>query len=170
MVEQQIYQDQTKLEVEGKVFRIFSSSAPSRQISLQTQITKEIVFHISLLEQNSTSKGRVDENNGTRLDVGKDSGKYKIEAIWNNAVYARELMGYLPGLYYLVFWKDYLEKENTWKPASAVQHLRKLISLFYKNYSNKPTAISEAIDTVPPMAKPIIKPAAKPTALKPKQG
>ena len=44
------------------------------------------------------------------LDARNDNGVYKIEAIWNNTVYARELKsGYLLGLYYLVSWKGYLE-------------------------------------------------------------
>ena len=121
------------------------------------------VFHVSLLEQDTTRKGRVDED-ATELDAGDDEGgEYEVEAIRDSAVYARESAGHLPGLYYLVSWKGYLEEENTWEPYSAVQHLRKLISLFHKDHPDKPTAISEAIDTVPPIAKPIIKPAAKPT-------
>ena len=109
-----------------------------------------------------------------KLDTSEDSREYEVEAICDSAVYARELAGHLPGLYYLVSWKSYLKKENTWKPILAVQHLRKLISSFHKDHSNKPTAISKAINTAPPMARPIIKPAAKPTirlmALKQKQG
>ena len=122
---------------------------------------------MSLLEQDTTRKGRVDEN-ATELDAGEDSGEYKVEAIRNSAVYARESAGHLPGLYYLVSWKDYPEEENTWEPYSAVQHLKKLISSFHKDHPDKPTAISEAIDTAPPMARPTIKPAAKPTAPKQK--
>lgn len=38
------------------------------------------------------------ENNGN----GKE---YKVKAIHNNAVYAKELEDYLPGFYYLVFRK-----------------------------------------------------------------
>ena len=50
----------------------------------------------------------------TELDVNNEGGKYKVEAIWDSAVYTRELeSGHLPGLYYLVFWKGYLEEENT---------------------------------------------------------
>ena len=66
------------------------------------------------------------------FDAGdNESGEYKVEAIWDSAVYAREWKsGYLPGLYYLVSGKGYPEEENTWEPASAVQYLRKLISLF----------------------------------------
>ena len=98
-----------------------------------------------------------------------------MEAIFNSVVYARESKsGYLPDLYYLVFWKNYLEEENTWKPYLAVQYLKKLISLFYKDYPNKPTATSKTINTTLPMVRPIIKPTAKPTVrpmtLKQKQG
>ena len=49
------------------------------------------------------------------------SGKYEVETIWDSAVYAKESKsGYLPGLYYLVSWKKYPEKENTREPASVV--------------------------------------------------
>ena len=60
------------------------------------------VFHVSLLEQDTTRKGRVDED-VTELDAGDDEGgEYKVEAICDSAVYARESAGHLPGLYYLV--------------------------------------------------------------------
>ena len=99
----------------------------------------------------------------TELDVTKDNGEYGVEAIHNSAVYTRELTGYLLGLYYLVSWKGYPEEENTWESVLAVQHLRKLISLFYKNHPAKPIAIFEAIETASPMARPTIKLAAKST-------
>ena len=46
------------------------------------------VFYMSLLEQNSTKKGQVD--NETELGAGNDSGKYELEAIRDSAVYVRE--------------------------------------------------------------------------------
>ena len=74
---------------------------------------------MSLLEQDTTRKGRVHE--AEELDAGDDSGEYEVEAIRDSAVYARESeSGHLPGLYYLVSWKGYPEEENTWEPASAV--------------------------------------------------
>ena len=74
---------------------------------------------MSLLEQDTTRKGRVDDE--TELDAGNDSRKYEVEAIRDSTVYARESeSGHLPGLYYLVSWKGYPEEENTWEPASAV--------------------------------------------------
>ena len=41
--------------------------------------------------------------------------EYKIEAIYNSAVYPKKGDGHLPGLYYLIVWKGYLKKKNTWK-------------------------------------------------------
>ncbi len=90
------------------------------------------VFHVSLLEQDTTRKGRVNETT-SRLEFESDGdGKeYKIKTIRNSKVYAKELdSGQLLGLYYLVSWKGYLEKENTWEPALAMLHLCKLISTF----------------------------------------
>ena len=70
-----------------------------------------------------------------------------MEGICNSTVYARESeASHLPSFYYLVSWKDYLKDKNIWEFASAMQHLRKLVSTFYKNYFNKPTAISLPID------------------------
>ena len=72
------------------------------------------VFYISLLEQDTTRKGQIDENDTTELDAGNNkSGEYKVEIICNSAVYARESKSdYLPGLFYLIFWKGYLEEKN----------------------------------------------------------
>ena len=116
------------------------------------------VFHVLLLEQDTTRKKRVHEENAEELDAG-DKGEYEVKAIRDSAVYARESeSGHLPGLYYLVSWKGYPKEENTWEPASAVQHLRKLINSFHKDHFDKPTATFLTIDTAPPMARPIVKP------------
>ena len=67
---------------------------------------------MSLLEQDSTKKERVKKV--PELDAGNKSKKYKVEAIWDSAVYAEELeSGHLPELYYLIIWKGYLEEEKT---------------------------------------------------------
>ena len=39
------------------------------------------VFHLSLLEQDTTRTGRVHEENAEKLDAGDNSGKYEVEAI-----------------------------------------------------------------------------------------
>ena len=57
------------------------------------------VFHVSLLEQNTTRKGR--EFSVPEFELGDDK-EYEVEAIRDSAVYAKEADGHLPGLYYLV--------------------------------------------------------------------
>ena len=97
------------------------------------------------------------------FDASDDkSGKYEMETIPDSAVYVRESKsGYLLDLYYLVLWKRYPEEENTWESASAVQHLRKLISSFHKDHPDKPTATFLVIDTAPPMVRSTIRSTAK---------
>ena len=72
------------------------------------------VFHMLLLEQDITRKERVDKwVIELELEAG-NSNEYKVEAIWNRAVYANKLESVqLPGLYYLVVWKRYPKEENT---------------------------------------------------------
>ena len=122
------------------------------------------VFHVSLLEQYSTRNGRVDEATH-QLEFEGDGGdgeEYEVETICESAVYARESEGHLPDLYYLVSWKGYPEEENTWEPASAIQHLRRLVSTFHKEHPEKPTATSPPTDSAPPRARPTVKPTGKP--------
>ena len=72
------------------------------------------VFHVSLLEQDTTKKGQV---NDTQLNFEFEAGddkEYEVDGIRDSAVYARESAGQLPGLYYLVSWKGYPEEKNTW--------------------------------------------------------
>ena len=70
------------------------------------------VFHVSLLEQNITRKGRINKFSVPEFEPS-DNKKYKIEAIQDSAVYAKEADGHLSGLYYLVAWKDYSDEKNT---------------------------------------------------------
>ena len=105
--------------MEAKFFGPFQVFHPVRKQAYKLELSRKWkihdIFHVSLLEQNTTKKERVDENNATKLNAGRNKGgEYKVEAIYDSAVYARELeSGYLPRLYYLVSWKSYLEKENT---------------------------------------------------------
>ena len=70
---------------------------------------------MSLLEQDIIKKKRVDEKS-LQLEF-EDNGKgeeYVFEAICNSAVYEKESgSGQLPGLYYLISWKGFLEEKNT---------------------------------------------------------
>ena len=96
-----------------------------------------------------------------------NSEEYKLEVIWDSAVYASKLeLIQLPGLYYLVAWKEYPKEGNTWEPSFAVQHLKKLINFFYKDYLEKPTATFPPINSTPPMARPTF----RSTFLKRKRG
>ena len=69
---------------------------------------------MSLLEQDITRKGQIDEY-VTKWDVGNNnSNEYKVEVIYNSAIYAKgSKLGYLPRFYYLIFWKNYLKEKNT---------------------------------------------------------
>ena len=50
-----------------------------------------------------------------------DSGEYKMEAIWESAIYTKESESdHLLGLYYLVASNRYPEEKNIWEPTSAV--------------------------------------------------
>ena len=57
---------------------------------------------MSLLEQDTTKKGR--EFSVPEFEPGDDK-EYKIEAIQDSAVYAKEANRHLPRLYYLIAWK-----------------------------------------------------------------
>ena len=153
-------------KLEAKFFGPFRMLHPVGKQAYKPELLKKWrihdVFHVSLLEQDTTRKGRVDDEN-VELDAGDENGEYEVEAIQDSKVYARgSESGHLLGLYYLVSWKEYPEEENTWEPVSAVQHLKKLISSFYKNHPDKSTATSPAIDTTLPMARPTAKPAEPP--------
>ena len=160
MVEQQIYQNQCNRKLETKFFKSFRVLHPVGSQAYKLELAKRWrihdVFHVSLLEQDITRKGQVDEKIAKQLEFEADSNneEYEIEGIRDSAIYARESeAGYLPGLYYLLSWKSYPEDERTWEPASAVQQLRKLISTFHKDYPNKPTRTSPPINLAPQMAK-----------------
>ncbi len=58
------------------------------------------VFHMSLLEQDTTKKGQVETF--IELDEG-NSEEYEVETIFDSEVYAKKSdSGQLPGLYYLL--------------------------------------------------------------------
>ena len=108
--------------MEAKFFGPFQVLHPIGKQAYKLELFKNWriynVFHVSLLEQNITKKGR--ELSVPKFEPGNNK-EYKMEAIWDSAVYVRESeSGHLPDLYYLVSWKGYLEEENTWEPALAV--------------------------------------------------
>lgn len=89
-----------------------------------------------------------------KINVSKNE-KYELIAIQASEIYIRQSKDHLPsGLYYLVLEKSYLEEKKIQELISAIQHLRKLIIIFHKDYSAKPTAKSQLINTVPSMTSP----------------
>ena len=152
-------------KLEAKFFRLFRVLHPVGKQAYKLELSRKWkiydVSHVSLLEQDTTRKGQVDEEvRQIEFNTGDDeSGEYKVKAIWDSAGYARESKsGPLLGLYYLVSWKRYPKEENIWEPASVIQHLKKLISSFHKEHLDKPTATSPAINTAPPIARLIVMP------------
>ena len=123
------------------------------------------VFHVSLLELNTTKNGQV---NDMQLDFdfeADDNKEYEVDGIRDSAIYAKEsATGQLLLLYYMVLWKSYPEEENTWEPASRIQHLQKLVTAYHKDNPKKLTATSLPVDTAPPMARPTQNQLAGPTA------
>ena len=99
--------------------------------------------------------------------TGNDK-EYKVDSIWDSAVYAKEsATRQLPWLYYLISWKGYPEEENIWEPASAIQHLQRLVTAYHKDNPEKPIAIFDPVNTTLPMARPsaLPRPIAKPTTV-----
>ena len=72
------------------------------------------VFYMSLLEQNTNRKEQVNKRMTELESEAGNSKEYKVEALWESAVYASKLeLGQLSGLYYLVAWNNYPKEENT---------------------------------------------------------
>ena len=113
------------------------------------------VFYLLLLNQDTIRKKRI--NKLTEFDVDDDK-EYEVKAIYDSAVYVKEVDRHLPGLYYLVAYKSYPEEKNTWELFLAVIHLRKIVSTFHKDHLEKPTVKSLPLDSTPPMDRPTVKP------------
>ena len=151
-----------ELQIRSQVSSSFSSIILISKQAYKLELPKKWriynVFHISLLEQDITKKGQM---NDTQLNFeleANNNEEYKVKSIWDSAVYASpSATEQLLRLYYLVLWKDYLEKENIWEPTLAIQHFWKLTTIYYKDNPEKLTAISPPVDTALPMTKPTIK-------------
>ena len=93
-------------KLEAKFFGPFRVLHPVGKQAYKLELPKKWrihnVFHVSLLEQDTTRKEQVDKNvTKLEFDAG-DSKEYKMEAIRDSAVYTMELkLDHLPGLYYL---------------------------------------------------------------------
>ena len=112
-------------KLEPKFFRLFWVLNPVKKRVYKLKLLRNWriydVFHISPLEQDTTRKERLDEKL-TELDFEAGiSEEYKVEAIWDSAIYViKSESGHISWLYYLVAWKSYPKEENTWEPVLAV--------------------------------------------------
>ena len=89
--------------------------------------------------------------------------KYKVDSIWDSAVYTKESADQLLGLYYLIWWKSYSEEKNIWEPALAIQHFWRLVTTYHKDNPEKLIATSASVNMAPPMARPTTPLMARPT-------
>ena len=62
------------------------------------------IFHISLLKQDTTKKGQVNDMQ-LEFEAGKNK-EYKVDGIWNSVVHTKKSARQLSRLYYLISWKD----------------------------------------------------------------
>lgn len=62
------------------------------------------------------------DENVTQLKLKtNDNRKYEVGGIQDSTVYKKEFeAGHFPSFYYLILWKSYLKKENTWESASVI--------------------------------------------------
>ncbi len=129
------------------------------KLDLSTKWKIYDVFHVLLLEQDTIRKGQVDNKALPELEKdmefeARSNKKYKIEAIIDNVVYDQWANNnQMPGFYYFVLWKGYPKEKNIWEPLLAVIHLWKLMSIFYKEYPEKPIVTSPLLDSTLPMAR-----------------
>ena len=105
-------------KLESKFFGPFQVLHPVGKQAYKLKLWKRWriynVFHVSLLEQDTTRKERIDKQMTELEFEAGNSKEYKVKAIQDSAVYASKLeSGQLLCLYYLVAWKSYSEEENT---------------------------------------------------------
>ena len=90
-------------KLEGKFFGPFRMLHPVGKQAYKLELSRNWkihdIFHVSLLKQDTTRKGR--EFSVPKFEPGNNK-EYKVEAVQNSAVYAKKINGHLPKLYYLI--------------------------------------------------------------------
>ncbi len=149
-------------KLKNKYFRpfpvLYAVGKQAHKLELSTRWKIHDVFHVSLLEKDTTTKKRVNEilPEPDKEFETENNKEYKVEAIIKPVVYSKETNDQMPGLYYLILWKCYQDEKSIWEPLAIVKHLRKLISTYHKKYPEKPILTSLPLDPVPPMARPTV--------------
>ncbi len=109
-------------KLESKFFKpfrvLYAVGKQVYKLELPTKWKIHDIFHVSLLKQNTTRKGRVDnkalpEPEKELKFEARDNKEYKVKAIIDSAVYDQQANDQMPGFYYLVLWKGYPKEENT---------------------------------------------------------
>lgn len=96
------------------------------------------------------------------FDNGRNNNReYKVQTIRDNRVYIRKSDHYALSLYYLISWKIYIEEKNTQEPASAIQHLQRLLNSYDNKQPIRSGAILSRIDSAKSMGKTLSNPAGK---------
>ena len=87
-------------KLEAKFFGPFRILHPVGKQAYKIELPKKWrihdVFHVSLLEQDTTRKGRV-EDTQLALEAGDDNGEYEVEATRDSAVYAKAFTTWFRG-------------------------------------------------------------------------
>ncbi len=71
-------------------------------------------------------------------------------------MYGKKVKSQLPGFYYWILWKSYLEEKYIWKLFATVIYLWKLINTSQKEHLKKPIVISLYLDPDLLIAEPTI--------------
>ena len=94
-------------KLETKFFKLFqvlnSDGKQAYKLELPAKWKIYNVFHLSLLEQDTTKKRQINKFL-SKFEMGNDK-EYKIKAIQDSTIYVKKEDGYLSELYYLIYEK-----------------------------------------------------------------
>lgn len=105
-------------KLRAKFFDLFQVFYPvhkqAYKLELFTQYRIHDVFHVSLLEWNTTIKNKFNKlmELESELDIEEDR-EYEIKTIKDSAFFTKIVEVQLQRLYYLIFWKVDLDDEST---------------------------------------------------------
>lgn len=153
-----MHQSKKKLQAGSFISWAFLIIIASYEASMENRITEKIENSLYFSRVTTRIEYHKKRANGQiifKLEFKSDGNgeEYKVEVISNSTDYGKESeSGHLPGLYYLVSFKNYLEEENTCEPVSDVKHLTHCLVSFIIRIQKKLTATSTLIDSVSLMA------------------